>query len=333
MERKNDRPIEQPDRETALRVKQSLAEQYWLPVSDWARKEVPPEFLQYARNITGMGVGWAIVDGKPVPDKWVVRIYVERKFPDDLPAIMRPPSQLNGIPVEIVESGRFRSTGPLQLGSDISIKDSGIDGSLGAFVSDQSGNTYLLTCAHVLHACPGTEVVQLNSNNIQSPAVAILKDSSTFSLGTQQNPGNTVDCAIAKLKAHAARSNSLPNGVPQIQGNADAMLSDVVIHTRSPLSNGFVHSINTTVEVDFPFGTYYFADQVMVHPQNGQSDFAVPGDSGSLVIRKNGANDALGLVFASGVQATTGGGAASVSAVCPINTILTSFPGLTLKLI
>jgi hypothetical protein len=124
-------------------VKDSVIAQFWRPVERW-KDEVDRQFLRFARNITGVGAGWKIIDGKPNPNHWVIRVFVNRKFPSDLPDAMRLPPDSEGIPIEVIETGRFHplaGSDPLRSGSTISIKDSGVDGSLGAFLKDKnSGN-------------------------------------------------------------------------------------------------------------------------------------------------------------------------------------------------
>jgi hypothetical protein len=170
-------------------VKDSVIAQFWRPVERW-KDEVDRQFLRFARNITGVGAGWKIIDGKPNPNHWVIRVFVNRKFPSDLPDAMRLPPDSEGIPIEVIETGRFHplaGSDPLRSGSTISIKDSGVDRSLGAFLKDKnSGKRYLLTCAHVLHAATGAEVTHLDSNDAPLGTVATLTSASQFKLGHQR---------------------------------------------------------------------------------------------------------------------------------------------------
>lgn len=119
-----------------------------------------------------------------------------------------------------------------------------------------------------------------------------------------------------------------------------AHASHIVQQMSGGSSPGKVQSIDTTVEVDFPFGTYYFGNQIMVSTEIGEAPFAVPGDSGSLVIEgSEGPNKSIGLVFAAGLQkqlpvkeeTPNVKENLNISAVCPMQSILDNFPELNLR--
>jgi len=80
-----------------------------------------------------------------------------------------------GVQLDVVETGRFRplmgppaagATLSVGVGATISLQGSGADGTLGAFVKDQHGQSYLLTCSHVLRGT-GAGVLQLDA--VDSP--------------------------------------------------------------------------------------------------------------------------------------------------------------------
>jgi hypothetical protein len=174
-------------------------------------------------------------------------------------------------------------------------------------------------------------VTHLDSNDAPLGTVATLTSASQFKLGTPENPPNEADCAIAELHTATSPNLTMPKGVPQFQGTAAAQPSDAVLQVRSPSSSGIVLTVDTTLEVAFDFGTYFFCKQLLVQTQDGGPEFAVPGDSGSLVIRKRPAgNDAVGLIFATGLQKQdpSTGRLLTFSAVCPIDNILASFSNL-----
>lgn len=280
-------------------------------------------------NVVGVGVGEKIADGKHT-GIWAVRFFVRHKFPEaQLTAKTRLPKTVNGLPVDVEESGLFRRFGaralrrvsevatpnprikirPAPPGSSVGFKDPAnqivMAGTFGALVSDKAGS-YILSNNHVLadeNRLPvGSPIFQpglLDDNNAAANQIAEF----TRDVQLQAATPNQVDCAIAKvLKTSSVTNQILTIGSPQ--GITDAQI-DMTVHKfgrTSSYSVGRVTSVDTDVTVQYETGNYTFTGQMIVVGLNGQP-FSAAGDSGSLILERP-ENRAVGLLFAGSASHT-----------------------------
>ncbi|HYI09824.1 MAG TPA: hypothetical protein VEK57_12240 [Thermoanaerobaculia bacterium] len=116
-------------------------------------------------GVVGIGYGWRTRAGVHT-DEPVIRIYVLRKMPiEALSLDERLPTQIEGIPTDVNESGflRLQADGdvpdgrwirPLRAGVKIDMHESGRSGSLGCFAwtEEETPRAVMITAQHVLYS-------------------------------------------------------------------------------------------------------------------------------------------------------------------------------------
>jgi hypothetical protein len=157
------KPVEAPEIVEAM----SKARQVLERVKDkWLKTE----------NVTGIGIGYKYVKGKPDFTKVVLAIAVEKKFPLDevrKRKLTEIPSEIDGVATDVDEMPRMRPAAsasgsrddrkdPLVGGLTVGVNTKPFwYGTLGAIVFDRStGEQMVLSNQHVLDGPAGTEVVQ-----------------------------------------------------------------------------------------------------------------------------------------------------------------------------
>ena len=274
-------------------------------------------------NVVGVGVGEKITDGKHT-GIWAVKFLVRLKYPDSqLETRDRLPKVIDGLPVDVEETGLFRRFGvgairsgvqgampnprtkirPAQPGCSVGFKDPNnqfvMAGTFGALVTDKTAS-YVLSNNHVLadeNRLPaGSPIFQpglLDSGNPNTDQIAEF----TRAVPLQLNAQNQVDCAIARvLTPSLVTKEVLFVGSPQ--GAADAQIDMTVqkFGRTSGYGVGRVSSVDTDVTVQYETGSYTFAGQMIIVGLGGQP-FSAAGDSGSLILERP-SNQAVGLLFA-----------------------------------
>jgi hypothetical protein len=287
-------------------------------------------------NVTGVGIGPKIVNRKNTGEP-CVRFYVERKVPEPaLPDESRLPTHLEGVPTDVIESGRFVAGSPsavleppvvaaavsprsrirpAQPGCSVGFQFTGnragfvMAGTFGAVV--QSGNDwFVLSNNHVLadeNDLPlGSPIFQPGLLDGGNPATDQIASLAKF---IQINPAvnNLVDCAIAKF---LDRGLVNPVFLPNIGKLANAapvapqlgMQVEKVGRTTG-YTQGNIFELNFTVKVQYEMGLVVFDDQILVHGNAGS--FSAAGDSGSLIVDRE-TKQGTALLFAGSDQFTIG---------------------------
>src|SRR5258706_8894704 len=87
-------------------------------VEAYLRTDQPTSFAVFSvstepkHNVTGVGIGPKMVKGKMVEQE-CIRLYVERKvLPGAIPSEFMLPSSIEGVPTDIIETGRFIADHP-----------------------------------------------------------------------------------------------------------------------------------------------------------------------------------------------------------------------------
>jgi hypothetical protein len=329
--------------EDALRVKNVLIERYWAPVAQLAM-EVAPSLLSLAANITGVGVGPRIRKGEVIPDDWCVRVYVVKKLPIPLLGNLVLPTVLDGVPIDVIPSGRFRQlagvgavSSAVTVGTGIELEGSPRMGTLAVFLKDANQHVYLASCRHVLEGPPGKAVHVLTPSGTLAATIANLSQIAKLTLSTAADAPPQADCAIAELAPGIHPAGLMPFGLPALAPSPVSLAKDdVVVRAGTTQSPGVVFDASATIQVNLvPTGTYYFPNQVLIQHTDPTKAFAVPGDSGSLVVRTDGSNSfAAGMVFAAASQAVgVEGQPRNLAAMCPMQMIFDALKPLTLKLL
>jgi hypothetical protein len=283
------------------------------------------------QNVVGVAVGEQIVNDKPT-GVLAIKFFVRVKYPEhELLKKHLLPKSLDGLPVDVEETGLFRRLvtavrrkakpaatigmpnpktrfRPAQPGCSIGFKDPNnqfvMAGTFGALVKD-SGGQYILSNNHVLadegRLAAGAPIFQpglLDGGNPNTDQIAALTNFIALSPA-----GNKVDCAVAKALSNNLVSNSVLHIGPPT-GTASAAI-DMSVHKFGRTTSytvGQVTSIDADVTVQYETGNFTFHEQITIKGGSG-APFSVAGDSGSLILER-GTNKAVGLLFAGSPQQT-----------------------------
>lgn len=225
-------------------------------------------------------------------------------------------------------------TRPIQLGtSGGNIKDISsafcCSGTLGSLVKNGAGDQFILSNNHVLartnRAVVGEDIIQaglIDQNCLQDP-LDVVADLSAFKMiSFKSGKTNTVDAAIAKVRAGAVDPNGTILDIGQVGSSiiAPGLGMGVKKSGRtSGLTTGTVTAVNVTVDVWYSkecgIGNQKarFVNQIAVGP----GGFSAGGDSGSLIVENvTTCPRQVGLLFA---------GSSSITIANPISNVLTTF--------
>ena len=229
---------------------------------------------------------------------------------------------------------------PLHIGVSVGHSDGGA-GTLGAFVSDEKGNTCVLSNNHVL-ALMGQAELDDHIYHPGRPDKPLLRATNQIArlsnyIIIMRNDRNPADAAIAVLDEEVSHeSNRIPEGLGFPSAGAmikeAASLEDLYEllkknqsvckigrttgHTEGRI--GAVALDNITVKT--AIGNVVFDNVIEVNWESNRKPFSKPGDSGSMVYTKDGLW-AVGLHFAGG-EKKVGGKRLGVSYSCNMITIL-----------
>ena len=266
----------------------------------------------HRHNVVGVGVGPKIRAGKETR-RASVRFYVEKKVPlKAIPKAQRLPKQINGVPTDVVETGRLYAQVPIARqrlrpakgGCSVGFQASGfvMAGTFGCLVTD-GVRRYILSNNHVLaneNALPlGRPIFQpglLDGGVAPTDRIAKLKKFVRIrSLPTD----NHVDAAIATLTSSTVASPAI---LPQVGALGSTTTVPAAAGMRvhkhgrtTGYTRGRVIDVAADVNITYDFGVARFVDQMVIVGESGS--FSDAGDSGSLIVRRAG-NRATGLLFA-----------------------------------
>jgi len=265
------------------------------------------------QNVVGVGVGEQIVDDQPT-GVMAVKFFVRVKYPEsELSKTTLLPKSIDGLPVDVEETGLFRRFVPVmpnpktrirpaQPGGSVGYEDPNhqivMAGTFGAVVKDKAGE-YILSNNHVLadeNRLPvGSPIFQpglLDGGNANTDQIAVMTRFIPLSPA-----GNKVDCALAKVtKSSLVSADVLHIGPPT---GRDVAAIDMAVHKFGRTTSytvGQVKSIDTDVTVSYDTGNYMFLEQIII-VGSARNPFSAAGDSGSLILQR-GTNKAVGLLFA-----------------------------------
>ena len=269
-------------------------------------------------NIVGVGVGPKIRKGKQTATM-SVRFYVEKKVPlKSIPKAERLPGKVNGVPTDVVETGRLFAQVPIAQqrlrpakgGCSVGFKATGfvMAGTFGCLVTD-GASRFILSNNHVLaneNALPlNSPIFQpgpLDGGVVPNDRIAQLKK---FVRIRKLPADNHVDSAIASLDSPGLALASILPSVGTL-GTATPVQATVGMrvhkHGRTTgYTRGRVIDVSADVNITYDFGVARFVDQMIIVGDSGS--FSDSGDSGSLIVRRTG-NRATGLLFAGSASHT-----------------------------
>jgi len=274
--------------------------------------------LMADRNVVGTAVGLT-ANGQPA-----IKVFTRSE------AIMKIPTNLEGLPVEVEVTGPFHALGaadkeaapaavrvptnpratfprPVPIGVSTGNQNDCSAGTIGARVIDSERNVYALSNNHVYalenNAAPDSDIVQpgladarcrVGSNNVIGTLTSFVPIE--FSTSAE----NTVDAAIA-ISDRSLLGNATPKngyGTPKsatVPVSSDLLGQKVQKYGETTrLTKGQVTEINATVTVEYDSGDARFVDQIVIR---SSLRFIGAGDSGSLLVTNPDAKP-VGLLFA-----------------------------------
>jgi|SRR5687767_614532 len=239
------------------------------------------------------------------------------------------PRALDGVPVELMITGKIEAilprakpgggganprdefAFPVPIGVSIGNASECAAGTLGARVT-RGGAQYVLSNNHVLArqnaASPGEDILQPGRYDTACNATgSVIADLSDFVEIRFGNQNNTVDAAIAQIRAGAVGNGTHGGGygVP----DSDPVVATIGMSVQkcgrtTNCNTGTVSSINATVNVQYSGGVARFVNQVVISGNRGA--FSRSGDSGSLIVTNNAAANPVALLFAGSNTVTIG---------------------------
>lgn len=283
-------------------------------------------------NVHAVGLGPKLVEGRP-DTVTAVRFYVLRKVPLwMLPPAERLPSDIGGIPTDIIESqpAYFAATptpwqrqmSPVLAGASMSHPSVGA-GTLGAIcrTDPDDGKRFALSNNHVLanlgRAKIGDEIVQPSPLDATTQPRAVATLVKVAPLHTDGMP-NRVDAALAEFLPGFAPATSQVIGLGGTGSPvAGAVGMRVVKSGRTTnITRGVV--TDATYDVNLPLhslgiqGSALFEDVLRI--EGGGAVVGNPGDSGALFLTDDEVRCPVGLLFATGAA----GGYALACDIIPV---------------
>lgn len=250
------------------------------------------------RNILGVGYGEKLTGGQP-QGVLAIGIYVVRKVPpnevnsDFLAASLVQRHLGSQYQSDVIEVGRPRllhhatHTYTLHIPGGVAIGDAAFvnHGTLGGWLTDESGTPYLLSCWHCIDGTPGGGI----GRDVHQPPRGnrIAQVAASIDPTTRFGP-TTIDACIAKLDD------------PQRVGDFILRLGEMrrpqrvrKTYLQVCKSGALTHrTVGTIIQISAKIPFYvpplgynvFYENQLLIQPHHPVGPFASPGDSGSLVL-------------------------------------------------
>ncbi|MBI4907414.1 MAG: hypothetical protein HY820_27560 [Acidobacteria bacterium] len=298
------------------------------------RKFMLPSPKRMGTNIVGIGIGTKVIN--EVSGIPCVQVYVSGKLDEEnLVPMDRIPPEFLGVPTAVVDIGcafspqprtplesKRAEKGRLTLVPYSKVPRSSVNPSLkgtvcAMLVDEKTNERYILGCNHTLSANgrlpAGTEFYRPTDTE-RKYNIATLVAGGVVRLNA--DGVNLVDCAVAKLSSSAeiGADLQLPDGdlLNHDEAFKPARRKTVWKHGGvTGLTEGKIVDLDADIFVEYSFGTFRFAHQILVESDRKKEPFAVDGDSGAPVYTKDGT--VVGIVFAP---------AGRLTAVCPIEQVM-----------
>jgi hypothetical protein len=199
---------------------------------------------------------------------------------------------------------------PLEIGSSVSHRLNYIKGTLGCFVKDKDGETYILSNHHVLYNSDDYRdnfVVQpcAMEGGSANDVVGEYKES----LAYFPSDINSFDAALAG-PVQTAIKPKIPGINKAVKGTVKAENGQQVykIGATTGITYGKISSLSANARVKIDDHKYDFVNQIRIQGFDNQfaieSPFSQPGDSGALILDLK-SHKAIGLLFAGNEEGIT----------------------------
>jgi hypothetical protein len=271
--------------------------------------------------VVGVGLGRKLVKGKPTKTT-SVRIYVQKKLDEGLlPAKWKIPAEIDGVPTDVIQVGRFKATcdesggaanrrarRPFFMGASIG-HDRIMAGTAGAVLrlaGSESARRFLLSNNHVLanenQLEEGAPIFQPGLEDSDGGPASKVAELAAYVL-LKKSGRNAVDCAVAELDAGiVARPEliGLGGAYDRTPLKAREHMSVTKSGRSTGVTRGTIVDVDCDVEVDYPhLGSILFEDQILIAPKGDPGAFSCEGDSGALVVTDDSKRSPVGLLFGS----------------------------------
>jgi hypothetical protein len=278
----------------ALQIDLDLVQAKQAAMNELMDRDLPPG------NVVGVGIG-----------KNHLRIYVENLR---LSPVERVRKEYLGIPTDVIEIGRLGRNGRKpkkitddsapQPGSRIRVKtdapnvNSGATGTIGMKVADNDGH-YILGCNHILavngRVPKNAEIVWAKFVDPEE-AIAV----PYIHVPLSRHCDNPVDCALARIKEPDKVQAMFPASIGMVNDQLMAPQHGMTVTkagATTDTTDGAIVDISADLYVEYSFGRFRFANQVVVKTAEDELEFATRGDSGSIVVSKE-TNQPVAMIFA-----------------------------------
>lgn len=282
------------------------------------------EWLLGFQGVVGIEVAPRLVAGKPT-DVVSIRVHVARKrAPDALHPEHRLPPQLDGIPIDVIES-RYKPTSlaaslvkrrELVGGVALGTPGTATLATLACLCLDASGTAFGLSAAHPWVGSPMVAQPAGGGPSDLIGAAASLHLSSELDAATiALKPG------ARDLRGGAAGCWG-PRRLGTISADQAGYVPVLMVGAMSGWRRGLARLLGTPVPVNYPppTGPLMMENQIHLISEDGKSALNQPGDSGALLMSED-AEAALGLVIAAG-DPDDDGPATPFGIATPIQTVV-----------
>lgn len=261
----------------------------------WRERDLPAEL---AANLVGIAVAEKRSGGKPCGEP-AVTFCVRRKMAmSRIGRKARLPVRFDGLTCDVVQVGRPRfssfdprtAQNPLRPSCQISMQ-SGNSGTLGGFVQDAAGDTFLVTCAHVvspagwdLTSGQDASLLQVLHPNHAKQGTRVIADVAQMSPLASDTIAK-VDVAFARLRDQIPFDAELPENLGMISGTRPAEPEEEVYKygQYSFEGRGYVNSVDVALKI---LGDDTLNVQFVRLLEIRPSSFSGGGDSGSFIVAK-----------------------------------------------
>ncbi len=269
--------------------------------SDWALEHVKEVQERNTDRLMAMDGVEGTAIGYNQNDRLAVKVFTAG------PGVRGIPQELDGVPVQVVVTGKIyalttgRYDRPVPIGVSTGHPDI-TAGTIACRVKDLAGNVYALSNNHVYansnEALLGDAVIQPGTaDDGLSPADDIGTLSDFEPIVFSRRARNEIDAAIA-----SSTTVLLGNATPGGYGTPNSTIVGAFIGQQvqkfgrtTELTTGEVTGVNATVIVGYgPGKTAKFVKQIIIEP----GGFSEGGDSGSLIVTNDKSCNPVGLLFA-----------------------------------
>jgi hypothetical protein len=240
---------------------------------DSSEIDAPESLGTLSRNFVGVGAGYRVKGGQ-IQNEMCLVVFVRIKLrpeylgPYNVASYLK--NEIGDFPVDVVETGSFRSlaasypAGPMsQLvsGADVTMAGRATHGTVCAFAL-RKGEICLLSCGHVLDSC----VNQFKLVVSRQQVVATVVQQADLLPGYGYGWPHQQDAVVAQLSAGVTPNFELPGALGQLSTDTPIPVHPgmAVIKAGKTVESGTVRYPHVKITVDYPSQTSILDNQILV---------------------------------------------------------------------